>query len=316
MMSQSRPNAKRVRSAGISGELVPLSARSALDDEPALARLVAGVAHEVNNPAAYVTANLAVLAEHVQSVERAVQDIQALLADDPARLSQLQAVLEQRELSYALNDARAIVDENLEGVHRISGFVRELRSFTRIDEKDLGFVHANELVNSACARVYGNSRPRARVVQELTEVPLLVADRWRLLQAVVQLLQNALDALPEDDADDAVVVIRTSATEEHVVISVLDTGAGIDDVVKAHMFEPFYSSRSGHRGLGLCMVASAARQHGGDVRVYSRAGEGARVDLVLPRDTGLTLPDRASAPRRPARRLADDATADVPGEEL
>lgn len=271
--------------------MVPLSARALIAAEPGLSSLVAGVAHEVNNPAAYVGANLAVLAEHVQSVERAVQDIQALLADDPARLEQLQAVLEQRELGHALSDARAIVDENIEGVHRLSGFVRELETFTKLDARDLDHVHPNEIVNSACARVYGVSRPRARVVQELSDVPIVVADRWRLLQAVIQMLQNALDALADDD-DDQVIVVRTYATEESVVISVLDTGEGISEASKAHIFEPFFSTRGGHRGLGLCMVASAARQHGGDVRVYSREGEGARVDLVLPRDTGLRVPDR------------------------
>lgn len=272
--------------------MVPLSARAVVKDDTGLASLVAGVAHEVNDPAAYVGANLSVLAEHVQSVERAVQDIQALLADDPARLEQLQAVLEQRELSHALTDARAIVHENLAGVHRLSDFVRELQSFTRIDARDLGFVHPNEIVNSACARVYGNSRSRARIVQELCEVPVIVADRWRLLQAVIQLLQNALDAVPDGEGEEHVIVVRSSATDRNVVISVSDPGHGIADEVKPKIFEPFFTTRSGHRGLGLCMVASAARQHGGDVRVYSRAEEGARFDIVLPRDTGLRVPDQ------------------------
>lgn len=282
---------------GVSAEMVPLSASALMDASPVVAKLVAGVAHEVNNPAAYVGANLAILAEHVAAFERAMQDVQSLLADDPDRLAEVRSVLESTELEHALSDARAIVDENLQGVDRLSGLVRELKSFTRIDTRDLAHVHPNEIVNAACARVHGLTRGRVTLSQELGDVPTLVADRWRLLQAIVQLLGNAVDAVSGADVIEATVVIRTRATPDQVIVSVLDTGAGISDDVKGHIFEPFFSTRAGHRGLGLAMVAGAARQHGGDVRVYSGEGQGARFDLVLPRDTGLSVPDRKEPPK-------------------
>jgi two-component system NtrC family sensor kinase len=277
---------------GISKEMVPLSARAALAEAPVVARLVAGVAHEVNDPATYVGANLGILAEHVQSFQRAVQDIEQLLADDPQRLAAMRAVVEARDLGHALSDAEAIVAENLQGLHRLSDLVQELRSFTHIDAADLSYVHPNEVVNTACARVHGLARGRARVVQDLGDVPSLAADRWRLQQAVIQLLLNALDAVADDAAEAPMVVVSTRASGAHVVISVADPGEGIRAEHLPHVFEPFFTTRPGHRGLGLTVAAGAARDHGGDLRVYSQEGEGARFDLVLPRETGLKVPDR------------------------
>lgn len=277
---------------GISKEVVPVSARAALEDAPVVARLVAGVAHEVNDPATYVGANLGILAEHVQSFQRAVQDIEQLLADDPQRLAALQAVLQARDLGHALSDAEAIVAENLQGLHRLSDLMQDLRSFTHIDEADISHVHPNEVVNSACARVHGLARGRARVVQDLGDVPSLAADRWRVQQAVIQLLLNALDAVAEDAGEQPLVEVRTRATDTQVIISVSDPGEGIAAEHLNHVFEPFFTTRPGHRGLGLAVAAGAARDHGGDIRVYSKLGEGARFDLVLPRETGLKVPDR------------------------
>lgn len=295
-MTQKGSTRRRSRSSpGISTEMVPMSARAMMHDSPVIASLVAGVAHEVNNPAAYVGANLAVLAEHVQAVERTVQDIQQLLADDPARMQQLAAVLEKRDLVHAINDARSIVDDNLEGVHRLAGFVTALKSFTRIDDMDVERFDANEVVRTVCHQFKGMPGVNARVVQELGVVPTLVGDPARIMQAVFQLVENALDAMAEPGPDEPLVVVRTYATAEHVIISVMDTGTGVCESAKDHIFEPFYSARSGHRGLGLCVVAGAAREHGGDVRVYSRPGEGARFDLVLPLDTGLHVAQTAHA---------------------
>ena len=291
------PTAPGPNRRGISAEMVPLSAAALMDASPVVAKLVAGVAHEVNNPAAYVGANLAILAEHVQAFERAVHTIESLLADDPARLAEVRSVLHAQDLEHALTDARAIVDENLQGVHRLSGLVRELKTFTRIEPRDLAHVHPNEVVNAACARAFGMTRGRVSLCQELGDVPTLVADRWRLMQIVLQLLGNAMDAVGGDLIDEPSVVIRTPATQDHVVISVLDNGHGIPDAIKGQIFEPFFSTRSGHRGLGLAMVAGAARQHGGDVRVYSQQGQGARFDVVLPRDTGLKVPDSKAPPK-------------------
>ena len=279
-------------SGGISKEMVPLSARAALDSAPVVARLVAGVAHEVNNPTAYVGANLGILAEHVQAFQRAVEDMEQLLADDPRRLAELQAVMKARDVGHALVDAEAIVAENLQGLHRLSGLVQDLRSFTGIEAGDLTYVHPNELVNSACARVHGLVRGRVRVAQDLGDVPSLAADRWRLQQAVIQLLLNAIDAVAGDLTDEPTVEVITRASDTHVTISVCDPGEGIIEAHLPQVFDPFFTTRPGHRGLGLTVAASAARGHGGDIRVYSKAGEGARFDLVLPRETGLKVPDR------------------------
>lgn len=272
--------------SNVSSEMVPVSARAAIKHGPEMASLVAGVAHEVNNPTAYVGANLEVLGEHVQAVEGALQEIQDLLCNDPVRLRQVQRVLEQRKLTYALNDTRAIVDENLAGLSRLSGFVRELSSFTAIDAAELESVSIDEVVSTACAR-FTDTPVGRRIVVEASSDAVIIAHGQRLEHAVFQLVSNALDALEGSQSPDAMVSVRTRCREDVVCISVSDSGLGIADETKRRIFEPFFSTRSGRRGLGLCLVAHTAHEHGGDVRVYSRQGEGARFDLILPLQSNL-----------------------------
>ncbi len=278
--NQNRSRRTSLTANNISSEMVPVSARAAIKHGPEIARLVAGVAHEVNNPTAYVGANLEVLGEHVQAVEGALHDIQELLCNDPVRLRQVQRVLEERQLTHALSDTRAIVDENLAGLSRLSGFVRELSSFTAIDVAELEPVPIDEVVEAVCERISSAHRP-IKIAVNAVAGATIIAHRVRIEQAVFQLVSNALDATAAS-AGEAMIVVRTRTREGAVCISVSDSGSGIADDTKSRMFEPFFSTRSGRRGLGLCLVAHTAHEHDGDVRVYSREGEGARFDLVLP----------------------------------
>jgi CheY-like chemotaxis protein len=206
-------------------------------------------------------------------------------------------------LHRALAEARDLLQECFAGLDRISGLVRDLKSFSRLQPERVEWVHPNEVVNQACAIAHNHIRHKARLVKELTALDAFVGDRNKLVQVITNLLVNASQALPED-ARDAQVLVRSRAEADRVIISVVDTGPGIPPDVLGRIFEPFYTTKldTDGTGLGLALSLDIARQHGGTLEVETVQGQGTRFDLVLPRRNGLEVPEAVEAPTRDVRR--------------
>lgn len=251
-----------------------------------------GLAAEMATPATIVHTNLGVLEEHVERFRRTISQLEALVFDDPGRRTALREILVQEGVGDALVDASQIVAENRAGLSRLTKTVRALTSLARLDPHRFQMVHVNDLVVAVCARFAGRIADSVSLTHDFGRAPPLVADRYRLLRALSAVLDNALRAFPED-TDDASVLVRTRADEDWVTVSVSDTGVGIPTPALDRVFEPFFTTRAQAQGLGLTIAAQVFRLHGGDVRVESEVGVGTEVRLVLPRDTGLRLPDRA-----------------------
>ncbi len=269
-----------------------------------MAQLAAGVAHEVNNPAAYVAANLQVLREVVDAVSILA------LAPQPPKV----------ELERLLGEAREIISENLQGMSRISSIVRNLMDFSQLDQDRVEAVQINEVVNAACSIVYNQVRHRARLIKALGDVPVIAADRGRLTQVMVNLLMNSAEAIEEGAAGHHFVEIRTELAGDQIVISVIDSGPGIPKEVQHLVFEPFFTTKSGPKnvGLGLPVCVDIVRHHRGDLRMVTQVDRGTRFDVLLPLHTGLAAEvplrakpvdeDKAEVPRGARVLLIDDET--------
>lgn len=287
----------------------------------AIGVLAAGVAHEVNNPAAVVMANLSVMREHLTKLirfDRALRD-QAEMERGAVGMSALGSLIERHDIEVLLTDADDIVRDSLEGMRRIAAIVRDLRTFSRIEREEVEQLTINEVVNAACNIAYNQLRHRAQLVKDLGDVPAIAADRGKLTQAVVNLLLNAAQAITEGSAEAHQIRVHTRAERERVVISVTDTGVGIPDDIRDRIFEPFFSTKPREQGsgLGLSLCAEIVRQHSGWIQVTSTLGKGSRFDVLLPMDTGL-VPNRnraavaEEAPVAPVRSrrvlIVDDET--------
>lgn len=248
----------------------------------AVGQLAAGVAHEVNNPAAFVTANLCMLGEHINQVSDVFAEMEQLHG-----LS-FTAVGSGHGIHSILADAKDIVRENLEGMGRISSILRDLKNFSRIEQESVETVHVNEIVNASCNLVHNQIRHRAQLIKELGDVPTINADRNKLTQVLMNLLMNAAQAIPEGKTD-AIVKIRSRVVGDRIELDVVDSGVGIPDDVQKKIFEPFYTTKSRDKGtgLGLALCADIVRQHGGSIEVASELGRGSRFTVSVPRDTGL-----------------------------
>jgi PAS domain S-box-containing protein len=224
----------------------------------ALGTLAAGVAHEINNPLAYVILNLEWVARKLPAA-----------AEDPESLAGLMTLLEEAR----------------QGAQRVSTIVRELRSFSRADEETRRRVDLATVVKSAIKITGHEIRHRARVSTSFDPVRAVWANEARLEQVVINLLMNAAQAVPETRAEhnEIRVTVREDA-EGRAVLEVADNGEGIPAEVLARVFDPFFTTKpvGVGTGLGLSICHGIVTSLGGQIAAYSEPGEGATFRIALP----------------------------------
>ena len=230
--------------------------------------LAAGVAHEINNPLAYVSGNLSYA------------------------LSALTRLREGSSSPAEWDDFTEALQEALEGAHRVRDTVGDLKAFSRVDAPRRGPVEIRRVADLAIRMCRNELRHRARLVQELGDCPIVVGDESRLAEVLVNLLVNAAQAMPEGDHDRNEVRIVTRLDDGHVLIEVHDNGPGIAPESLARVFEPFFTTKPVGigTGLGLPICRRIVEDHGGTLTLQSTLGIGtvARVSLRVggPESTG------------------------------
>lgn len=222
----------------------------------AMGQLVAGVAHELNTPLGFVTANLEFLAEHLPAL--------AAASPDP-------------DLAADLAEALA---ESREGLERIAGIVRDLRSFARPDSPTVQAADLNASL-AATVRIARTLCPRGvTIVEHYGPLPPVVCAPGQINQVVLNLLTNAIQAIPESGT----VSISTAQENDRAVITIVDTGVGMDEATLARLGEPFFTTRPVGAGIGLGIAVSTGivERHGGRLEFASAPGQGTTARLSLP----------------------------------
>jgi PAS domain S-box-containing protein len=258
-----------------------------------LGQVVAGVAHEINNPLAFVSNNVAVL-------ERDLRDMIALIGlyrqidrtqtDDHDDLSRhIDLLSNQLDLDYTLSNLPQLIERTREGLRRIERIVKDLRLFARVDEGEWNEVDLNPGIESSVNMVQGYARRRGvRLLADLVPLPLVRCRGAKVHQVVVNLLMNGIEACQADGT----VSIRTRPDAESggVQIEVADTGCGIEPDVRERIFDPFFTTKpvGEGTGLGLSISYGIVQEHGGTIDVESTPRKGACFRVRLPRE-----PDRS-----------------------
>jgi signal transduction histidine kinase len=275
----------------------------------AVGQLAAGVAHEVNNPAAFLLANLTVMQGHARELAALPARLRAALSGGDARAA-LDRVLHETGAESLAREVEEMADDNVAGVQRIASIVRALLGFSQISADRTGPTRLDLVADEACTLLSREVSSRARLVKRLQPVPAVAADHAKLVQVATSLLLNAAQALPEGAPADHEVEVATVSAPGHVLLRVRDTGPGIPPEIQGRIFDPFFSSRPRGRGtgLGLSIAAEIVRAHAGEIRFRTTPGAGTTFEVLLPLDTGLAREPRAAggAARRPRVLLVDD----------
>jgi two-component system NtrC family sensor kinase len=249
-------------------------------------QLTAGIAHEINNPLTFVRTNLT-------SLERDMGDLVGLLEryqslDGTLEKVDAEAVAELRALrdDLCLDDPRAMLGELLsdarEGVDRVQRIIHDLRVFSRLDEAERKVVDVREGIESTLKILRHRFEARqTRLVPDLRPVPEIEVYPALLNQVVMNLLQNACDAVPEDRG---AIRISTLGRGADVLIEVADNGPGVPPEIRDRIFDPFFTTKDvgAGTGLGLSLSYQIVEKHGGRIAIGDAPEGGALFTVTLP----------------------------------
>ena len=255
-----------------------------------LGQLVAGVAHEINNPLAFVTNNVVVLQRDFaelrtllnlyQSIDHAVASIA------PQTAEQIRELIERIDLTYTLDNLSETLGRSREGLKRIQQIVRDLRDFSRqeaVGDRQEG-VDLNVGVTSTVNIVRGRARANKVELQvDLAPLPEIACYPAKLNQVILNLIVNAIDAC----AQGGTVTVRTRPAAGGVELSVIDNGSGIPASIRDKIFDPFFTTKAPGQGtgLGLSICHGIIADHGGRISVDSEPGKGSAFTVWLPTPT-------------------------------
>ena len=235
-----------------------------------LGQLVAGVAHELNNPIGFVHANLQLLEDYVERLLR--PDL------DPQKREQAREAIQK------------LLTRSREGTERVTKIVQDLRTFSRTDDAHLQEVQLNEEIDRTLSLMEPRLRNCVEIQRDYGELPRVRCYVGPLNQVFMNLLMNACDAMESRGR----ITIRTRSEPGGVVLEFEDNGPGMPPEVMERIFEPFYTTKPVGKGtgLGLSLSHGIIERHGGSMEVRSQPGRGTCFTLRLP----LTPPAVASTP--------------------
>lgn len=251
-----------------------------------LGTLVSGVAHEINNPMAFVYANVEMLSKFSGPYTEILHLLtESLDIAEPKRSEfneRVRQFIDEEDLAFFNEDLAVLVDDTILGVERVRDIIASLRSFARLDSSLRSMADINACVHNTLRVLHNEIGSHITLALDLNDIPEVSCNASEINQVLLNLIINAVHAL--DDTSGATISISTRLADEKVEIIIEDNGPGISSDVQQSVFEPFFTTKDVGKGtgMGLSISHGIISDHGGDIQLHSVVGEGSRFVIQLP----------------------------------
>ncbi len=258
-----------------------------------LGQMVAGIAHEVNNPVSFIYGNLHHAHKYTQDLLKLIEIYQQICPNPPL---EIQKQIEEIDLDFLIQDITQLFQSMTVGTQRIQEIVKSLRNFSRLDEAELKQVDIHEGIDSTLMildhRLQAKHEcPEIKVIKKYGQLPNVTCYPGQLNQVFMNILANAIDALEKSalnsqTADNPQIQITTELIDKTwILVTIADNGLGIDEQVRLKLFDPFFTTKPVGKGTGLGLSLSyqiIVEKHGGQLNCFSTPGKGAEFLIKIP----------------------------------
>ncbi|MBU7584998.1 MAG: AAA family ATPase [Nostoc sp. TH1S01] len=248
-----------------------------------LGEMVAGIAHEINNPISFIYGNIPYLQEYFQELSTGINLYQQQY---PQPTSAIQNYLRNRDLDYIIQDAPKLLNSMQNGSQRIQDIVLSLRNFARLDESDTKAVNIHEGIENTLL-ILQHRLSEIAIIKDYGDLPKVNCYARQINQVIMNILNNAIDALNAANIATPTITIRTHLSHtlnNSVSICIADNGIGISEEIQKRVFDPFFTTKPVGKGtgLGLAVADSIISTHNGRINLTSRLGQGTEFEILLP----------------------------------
>ncbi|TVP65741.1 MAG: GAF domain-containing protein [Nodularia sp. (in: Bacteria)] len=258
-----------------------------------LGQLVAGIAHEINNPITFISGNIVYVNEHTKNLFKLLQLYEQ---EYPQATSEIEQERTELDLDFIADDLPKIITSMSMGADRISQLVLSLRNFSRLDESGMKTVDLHEGIDSTLLILKHRLQPQGdsfaiEVVKQYGDLPPVLCYAAQMNQVFMNIINNAIDALKETVADGTrtetpqICISTKVIAQNRILIRICDNGCGVPEKLRSRIFEPFFTTKEPGKGTGLGLSISyqiIVEKHGGKIDCVSESGKGCEIWLEIP----------------------------------
>ncbi len=248
-----------------------------------LGQMVAGVAHEINNPVNFIYGNI----EHIDNyIKDLINLINLYEKYYPETETEIHELIEDIELDFIREDLPKIINSMQLGTDRIRAIVLSLRNFSRLDEAEIKLSDIHEGIDSTLLLLNHRLKLGINVIKNYGNLPLIECYPAQLNQVFMNIISNGIDAIieQEDYQNKQIIITTEKRNNEQIIVKIADNGTGIPDEIKSKLFDPFFTTKPVGKGigLGLSIVYQIITKHHGQIEVNSSVGKGTQFEIILP----------------------------------